>query len=205
MVQNSTQGQASAWSNRFTHHRQRPTAGKTSMVPADRMEQGIRYVLSIFFFSRNTYFGTLGDAGPVYGLNLAGQPVLVLNSHKVASEVLDKRSAIYSDRPRMIVVSEILCQGLFFAFVRYGDWCASHSFHPSFFDHLHFVSCCRWRRLRKLTNEGTTAKACEAYYPFQAREAILLTQGLFEDGDHWERHVNRYVELFPHFVNANDH
>ena len=59
--------------------------------------------------------------GPIYSLNLGGQTAIVLNSYRVASEILDKRSAIYSDRPRMIMTSEILCGNLFFPFNRYGD------------------------------------------------------------------------------------
>jgi len=54
-------------------------------------------------------------------LNALGQPIIVINSLKVAAELLDKRANIYSDRPRMIVANEILSGGLFGAFLRYGD------------------------------------------------------------------------------------
>ena len=36
-------------------------------------------------------------------LKLFGQPVLVLDSYAAANELLDKRSAIYSDRPESIM------------------------------------------------------------------------------------------------------
>jgi len=54
-------------------------------------------------------------------LNALGQPIIVINSLKVAAELLDKRANIYSDQPRMIVSNEILSGGLFTAFLRYGD------------------------------------------------------------------------------------
>ena len=54
-------------------------------------------------------------------LNALGQPILVINSLKTAFELLDRRASIYSDRPRVIVAHEILCGGLFTAFIRYGD------------------------------------------------------------------------------------
>ena len=54
-------------------------------------------------------------------LNVAGQPVVVINSPKVGVALLDRRAAIYSDRPRFIVPSDIMAGGLFFAFSRYGD------------------------------------------------------------------------------------
>lgn len=66
---------------------------------------------SYFLRSFRVLFFPLSSVGPIYGLNLAGQNAIVLNTHKVAFEVLDKRSAIYSDRPRMIVIDEILCRG----------------------------------------------------------------------------------------------
>ncbi|KAH9937586.1 cytochrome P450 [Fomitopsis serialis] len=46
--------------------------------------------------------------GDIMTLNLLGQTVLVLNSSNVAFELLDKKSAIYSDRPRQPVITEIM-------------------------------------------------------------------------------------------------
>ncbi|KAL0951024.1 hypothetical protein HGRIS_007765 [Hohenbuehelia grisea] len=46
--------------------------------------------------------------GPIISLNLAGQTVVILNTQEVASDVLDRRSDVYSDRPRFIVAGEIL-------------------------------------------------------------------------------------------------
>ena len=58
--------------------------------------------------------------GDIIYLNTLGQPIIVINSLKVAAELLDRRSNIYSDRPRMIVANEILSGGLFAAFMPYG-------------------------------------------------------------------------------------
>ena len=41
-------------------------------------------------------------------LNGAGKPIIVCNSLKSAFELLDRRSANYSDRPRLIMVQEII-------------------------------------------------------------------------------------------------
>jgi hypothetical protein len=59
-------------------------------------------------------------SGDLIYLNVAGQPVVVLNSPKVAADLLDRRAAIYSDRPPLIVASE-MCGGLMIPFARYGD------------------------------------------------------------------------------------
>ena len=42
---------------------------------------------------------SLGDL--VY-ITLAGQGMLILNSYKVSTDLLERRAAIYSDRPRLI-------------------------------------------------------------------------------------------------------
>jgi hypothetical protein len=54
-------------------------------------------------------------------LNALGQPIIILNSLKAASDLLDQRASIYSDRPRLIVAREIFCGGLFIALMPYGD------------------------------------------------------------------------------------
>jgi len=60
-------------------------------------------------------------------LNALGQPILVLNSLKSAFDLLDRRASIYSDRPRFIMAHEILCGGLFTAFMSWGDVSVYHS------------------------------------------------------------------------------
>lgn len=50
-----------------------------------------------------------------------GQPMIVLNDYKIAAELLDRRAGIYSDRPAMIVASEILSDGLLLSITRYGE------------------------------------------------------------------------------------
>ncbi|KAH8987338.1 cytochrome P450 [Lactarius hatsudake] len=48
-------------------------------------------------------------------LSALGQPILILNSLKAASELLDRRATIYSGRPRLIMAQEIISGGLAFA------------------------------------------------------------------------------------------
>ena len=60
-------------------------------------------------------------AGDIFYLNAAGQPIIILNSRKVAADLLERRAGIYSDRPVNIVACELMCNGLFFIFTRYGD------------------------------------------------------------------------------------
>ena len=54
-------------------------------------------------------------------LNALGQPMIVINSFKPAFELLERHAGIYSDRPRSIAGHEILCGGLAFVLMSYGD------------------------------------------------------------------------------------
>jgi hypothetical protein len=60
-------------------------------------------------------------AGEVMYLDGAGQPVVVFNSLKSAFEVLERRSGIYSDRPRLIMSQEILSGDLLFPLLNQND------------------------------------------------------------------------------------
>lgn len=112
------------------------------------------------------------DLGPIYRVNLAGKTAVVLNTYKVASEILDKRSNIYSDRPRMIVTGEILCGGIAFPFLSYD---------------------CQLRRLRKAVADGLNSTAAKSYLPVHEEEALLLIDALLQDPSRWESHIERAV------------
>ena len=74
-------------------------------------------------------------------MSIAGQSILVLNTNKVAVDLLDRRGAIYSDRPRFIskylnaprilpqlslcgsVASEIFTGGFMLFLAKFGEVC----------------------------------------------------------------------------------
>jgi len=47
------------------------------------------------------------NAGDVMHLNICGQSMVILHSLQAARDLLDKRSSIYSDRPRFVLLSEL--------------------------------------------------------------------------------------------------
>ncbi|CAL1709871.1 unnamed protein product [Somion occarium] len=108
--------------------------------------------------------------GDLFSLNLAGQPVIVVNSIDVATDLFDKRSTIYSDRPPFIMASEILTGGIFIAFSKYGEL---------------------WRKLRRAAHEGFNVRACEDYQPLQEKESARLVNHMLEEPDNWDDHLKR--------------
>ncbi|KAF5343053.1 hypothetical protein D9758_011137 [Tetrapyrgos nigripes] len=110
--------------------------------------------------------------GPIVGLNMAGQPMVILNTGKVCADLMDRRSVIYSDRPRFIMASEILTGGMLVGFANYGPV---------------------WRRLRKAAHLGLHLRAAESYYPIEEREAAILVKDLLRDPASWDSHIRRSI------------
>lgn len=45
--------------------------------------------------------------GPINYISIAGKSAIVINTHEAALDLLEKRAAIYSDRPRFVMASEL--------------------------------------------------------------------------------------------------
>ncbi|KAF9557275.1 cytochrome P450 [Agrocybe pediades] len=110
------------------------------------------------------------EYGPIYSLNMAGQPIVVLSTFKTTADLLDRRSNLYSDRPRLIMASEILTGGIFMVFARYGTV---------------------WRKMRRAGHEGFNFRAAEKYKPVQAREAAFGALRILDTPDAWDTHLKR--------------
>ena len=46
-------------------------------------------------------------AGDIFHLNILGQDIVFVNSAQAAFDLLDKRGAIYSGKPRLVMVGEL--------------------------------------------------------------------------------------------------
>ncbi|KAH8089922.1 cytochrome P450 [Cristinia sonorae] len=112
------------------------------------------------------------ELGPIFRLNLGGQTAVVINDYRVASDLLDRRSSIYSDRPRMIMTSEIMCGGYFLPFMRYGNL---------------------WRKFRKAAHEGLSPQVAESYLQVHEQESAILVEALAKQPDAWLSHLYRAV------------
>ncbi|THH30755.1 hypothetical protein EUX98_g3424 [Antrodiella citrinella] len=108
--------------------------------------------------------------GPIVYLNLAGQNVVVLNTLKVAADLLDRRAAIYSSRPKFIVAREMLSEGLFFVFQGHHNL---------------------WRRMRRAAHEALHRGLVKDYHPIQTIEATILLKDMLATPADWENHLVR--------------
>ena len=71
--------------------------------------------------------------GPIVSFKLGQQVYVLLGTHKAARDLLDKRSSIYSTRPRSIVAGECVTKGLGTVFLPYGArWKTHHQIQGEF-------------------------------------------------------------------------
>ncbi|KAI9438808.1 cytochrome P450 [Lactarius indigo] len=112
------------------------------------------------------------DYGELMYLSVFGQGILVLNSQRVAVDLLEKRSNIYSDRPRNISLNEFLTENLSFVFTGYGDL---------------------WRRFRRPAVEGFSKSVMPDFYPIQNREAVVLALALMNSATSAKKHFQRHA------------
>ncbi|KAJ3558603.1 hypothetical protein NM688_g820 [Phlebia brevispora] len=124
-------------------------------LPCFRGPRGLPLLGNILQIHENQW---LQYASPIFSLNFAGQHVLVVGSARVAAELMDRRSSIYSDRPRFIMAAEILTGGMNLAFARWGD---------------------RWKRMRKAANTALSAAAAARYTTLQEKEARCFLQVIY--------------------------
>ncbi|KAJ8503077.1 hypothetical protein ONZ45_g11173 [Pleurotus djamor] len=108
--------------------------------------------------------------GPIVSLSVLGKPIIVLNSHKAASDLLDRRYSIYSNRPKNIVVGELLTKGYLMAITRYGDL---------------------WKRMRRAAHEAVGPHIYEEYFPQLELEASVLISTFLESPDNFFHHIRR--------------
>ncbi|CDO71862.1 hypothetical protein BN946_scf184940.g9 [Trametes cinnabarina] len=108
--------------------------------------------------------------GPIVHIKLFGQDVIILNTLKAASDLLDKRAPIYSSRPQFFIVGQMLTEGYFFVFQSYGEL---------------------WRRMRRAAHESLRNGAVQQFGAIETAETALLLKDLLAAPRQWERHMER--------------
>ncbi|KAI0692349.1 cytochrome P450 [Cerioporus squamosus] len=119
---------------------------------------------------------TLAEWGRKYGdivfAKFFRTPAIILNSREAAEELLEKRSAKYSDRPRFILLNEIMGWDSVINMMPYGD---------------------RFRRHRKWLQDALMPKSVLlSYRPMQRRETYTFLAGLCETPDRVNDHIKRW-------------
>ncbi|KAF5372138.1 hypothetical protein D9758_005075 [Tetrapyrgos nigripes] len=107
--------------------------------------------------------------GPLVYLNMAGQPMIILNSKKTVEDLLDRRAAKYSARPQFIVAN-VMTGGFSIIMLPVGE---------------------RWRKMRRASDLALGFKNTVNYYTMQRNEAVFSAHSLLSDPDNWKSHIER--------------
>ncbi|KAH7925827.1 cytochrome P450 [Leucogyrophana mollusca] len=117
---------------------------------------------------------TYKDWGDLYGdlvySRLLNQEIVVINSEKVAKDLLEKRSNNYSDRPN-IVTNELFGVGFNSILMRYGP---------------------RWRLHRRLFHQALRPEASLSFRPMQLRKTRQLLLNLLEEPTSFAEHIQTH-------------
>ncbi|KAH9919494.1 cytochrome P450 [Epithele typhae] len=110
--------------------------------------------------------------GELVYLNIFGQGILFINTHDAAVDLLEKRGAIYSDKPKMVMAGELCgCENMI-GLTPYGD---------------------RLRRQRKLMLQALGANRIDAYHPLLEIQTHSLLQGILNAPEDSLNMVRRYT------------
>ncbi|KAJ3919103.1 cytochrome P450 [Lentinula edodes] len=108
----------------------------------------------------------------VIHLSALGQSIIILNSARSIYDLLERRSALYSDRPSTVMAGEL---------VGYGDSPAFISNGPR---HLTF---------RRLFSEVLIPRRVEEWRPLQEQKIQILVRGLTETPTAFRAHIRKYI------------
>ena len=105
-------------------------------------------------------------------LQLGPTPTILLGSAQAAWDLLEKRGAIYSSRPRFIMGQELLSNNMRGLMAGYNSF---------------------WRRWRKLVHSGFMMRQSEKYRWIQNLESEVLMGDLLRDPGGYRVHLERYA------------
>lgn len=93
-------------------------------------------------------------------VNMLGTSVILLDSWKVANELLEKRSSIYSSRPYMPMLNDLIGFDWLFSFMPYGE---------------------AWKERRKIFHQNLNASASRQYRPVSLTVTRKLLRRILDD------------------------
>ncbi|KJA17541.1 hypothetical protein HYPSUDRAFT_206134 [Hypholoma sublateritium FD-334 SS-4] len=115
-----------------------------------------------------TYLAWKDVYGDVIYLEVLGAPIVVLNTYQACVDLLEKRSDIYSDRPRNVVGNKIMGWDKSVVTAPYGEL---------------------WKRYRRIAAQSLRKEAVPQFYPGQEREIARFLGSLLTRPE-------QFVEIF---------
>jgi cytochrome P450 len=112
------------------------------------------------------------EYGPIYSILAGSRPIIVLSSVEVVKDLLDKRSAIYSDRPEAYAANHIPISKLRMVFMPYTPL---------------------WRKVRKIAHSLLSIKVVKNYDAYQEMERKQMLDEMLENPVDFFPSLQRYT------------
>ncbi|KAJ7610297.1 cytochrome P450 [Mycena polygramma] len=136
--------------------------------------KGLPLIGNIYDVPRVASWQVFQQWGQRYGdmiyFHTFGNPVVVLNSARVAHDLLDKRSAIYSYRPQFAMANEVIGWKFSLTSMDYGE---------------------KSKRQRRYLQYYFHKQRLPDYYPLQLKEVHRLLNDLVDDPENYRKHIQR--------------
>ncbi|ELU40025.1 cytochrome P450 [Rhizoctonia solani AG-1 IA] len=113
-------------------------------------------------------FANNDSTGDMFYLSILGKPLIVVNSMQIASDLLDKRSVNYSERPTFQMAGEIMGWSKSVVLSQYGD---------------------RLKRYRKLLQSVLGRSSAPRFRPLQQEEAMRFALRMMKTPEDLVQHI----------------
>ncbi|KAK7458132.1 hypothetical protein VKT23_010040 [Stygiomarasmius scandens] len=154
------------------------------------------FVGSLFCMPKHHAWQTFSRWKEQYGnviyLDVVGTPIVVINSVSVAKDLLDKRSAIYSDRPHLVMACELQVHAILFSY-----YLLTLSFLRAGLDQAFPLKQYgeAWRTQRKLVSQHLSQSAMPKYHTIQESEARKFVSRVLSNRSWTSETLKKQVEL----------
>ncbi|KAF9478585.1 cytochrome P450 [Pholiota conissans] len=135
-----------------------PIIGNVLQIPTESLEE--------------TFTEWKAQYGDIVYIKIFKQPMVIINDLQAARDLLDKRSSIYSDRPRFVLLSELMGWSSASTHMRYGP---------------------RFRKHRRFINQAFNQRAISAFRPLQEKEILVLLEGMQNNPNAFVDHIRRFA------------
>ncbi|TDL26036.1 cytochrome P450 [Rickenella mellea] len=119
-----------------------------------------------------TYLQWSKTYGDVLHLSIFGRSLVILNSWKTVNDLLDKRSAIYSDRPRLVMAGELLGYDQSIPLGHYNE---------------------RHRESRKILHQMLGPRQVTQFHHIEERETTAFLSKLLDTPEKFRDHIRNMV------------
>lgn len=132
--------------------------------------------------------------GPLVYLSVFGQPILIINSQEAATDLLEKRAAIYSDRPRLVMAVELSGNHIARFLPLLLHWSPIPFFVGFSFSTVLMRHGSIHKMFRKLLSQALHPRVVQQdFAPLQERLTRHLVKALLDDPDNFVRHIHQCV------------